>query len=136
MWKDFAAVQTLNNCPISRTAHRRGLRIGGKFHDIHFRLKVEPVDGSAFSLDYCHSLGHELASLDFSVIQDFVHALFNALVNPEVVGDDVLRDDERIFFVADSSDLRLFEVLRNTLFSVVLNNFMSKYLTLFKCIAF
>ena len=130
MFRDFAAVQNLSNGPVSRTVHRRGLRAHGKFYDLHMRSRTEVADESSFSSDYCFHLGQELASLDFSIFQDFVLALFNGISNPEVVGADEVVEEGRIFMVADSADLRLFEVLRNTLLSVVLNNYMSKFFVL------
>ena len=126
MFLDFAAVQSLSSGPASRTSHRRGLRIGGKFYDVHFRSRTDLTDGSSFTPEYCHLLGQELASLDFSIFQDFILALFNAVTNSEVVGDDDVVADGRIFMAFESADLRLFEVLRNTLLCVVLNNLMSK----------
>ena len=128
MYLDFAAVQRLSNGPSSRTAHRRGLRIHGKFYDVHMRSKTDVAEESSFTPEYCYHLGMELAGLDFSIFQDFILALFNGISNPDIVGEDGIVEDGRIFMATESSDLRLFEVLRNTLLSVILNNYMSEYL--------
>ena len=131
MFRDFQAVQGLANGPHYRTAQRRGLRIEGKFYDLHFRLQPGTVETGGFMSDYTYSLGQELASLDFVVMQDFVVALFRALSNLDVVGDPAnVVESGSIFFASESTDHSLFQALRNTIMSVILNNYMSKFLTL------
>ena len=128
MFVDFEAVQRLSRDVRGTTLHRRGLTgFGGRFVDLHVRLPSHLHGSETFTPDYCLQLGVELSNMDVQLYRDFILALFNAVRDEEIMGPGTTVRDNQIFLAEPSDDARLFSVLRGSLLSVVVNNFMSEY---------
>ena len=132
MYKDFAAIHRLNGDIKGRSIHRRGLNSpSGKFTDLHIRMPTRLLQSDdVFSPIYCQQLGEELSGLDGQLFQSYLSVLYSSVSEGTVVGAANVVRDNQIYLVTPEEDGRLFELLRNTIFSVVINNFMSKFFPL------
>ena len=117
----------LSNDIRGRSIHRRGITgIGGRFFDFHARVPTKLVETHSFNPSYCQALGCEFSNLDPKIFQDYLVTLFDAVGDDDVVGSNHVIRDSRIFLATPDQDTRLFDVLRNTLLSVCIGNYMSK----------
>ena len=128
MFKDFAAVHRLSTEIKGKSIHRRGMNSAtGRFTDLHIRVPTKLLRDDIFTPHYCQLLGEELSNLDGQLFQGYLSTLFKSTAEATVVGVGNVVRENQVYLVTPEDDGRLFEVLRNTLFSVVLNNFMSKF---------
>ena len=72
-------------------------------------------------------MGEELSGLDGKLFQDYLAVLRNSVTEATVVGVGNIVRENQVYMAVPAEDGRLFEILRNTLLSVVINNFMSKF---------
>ena len=128
MYKDYAAIHRLSGDLKGRSIHRRGLSgPNGIFTDVHVRVPTKLIQGDLFIPSYCQLLGEELSGLDGKLFQDYLAVLRNSVLEATVVGVGNIVRENQVYMAVPAEDGRLFEILRNTLLSVVINNFMSKF---------
>ena len=128
MYKDYAAIHRLSGELKGRSIHRRGLSgPNGIFTDVHVRVATKLIQGDLFTPTYCQLLGEELSGLDGKLFQDYLSVLRNSVTEATVVGVGNIVRENQVYMAVPDEDGRLFEVLRNTLLSVVINNFMSEF---------
>ena len=129
MYKDYAAIHHLSGEIRGRSIHRRGLSgPNGRFTDLHVRVPTKLIQGELFSPQYCQMLGEELSGLDVKLYQSYLTTLYGSVGEPTIVGAGNTVRENQIYLATPDEDGRLFEVLRNTLLSVVINNYMSKFM--------
>ena len=129
MYRDFDAVKRLTDDIRGKSIHRRGIcNKNGRFFDLHCRLSTQLMAGDIFVPQYCQQLGQELSGLDMKPFQEYLSLLLKSVAEPAVVGAGQVARDNQIFLVTPADDLRLFDVLRNTILTSILNNYMSKSL--------
>ena len=115
------------------TLHRRGIRHGNHFYDLHARMSDAVLAGAQVDPNYMMSLGTELSGLDrdvFDKLLDVIKAEVDTQMPPtREFGDAPYLVDEKIC-------PSLFKKLRGTCFWAIVRNYMGKCLFISRRVAF
>ena len=115
-----AAAEVANNELVATTVHRRGVRKGGKFYDIHLRMSDRVVAEGDVPLEYINGLGMELAGLDRAVYEEVLEILETTLSR-----DGVPMGDEPVL-MTDSSNPGGFARVRTSILYAMMRTYMGK----------